>query len=43
VYACMETGNHNQARTILTELRSRNEVLADSIRSDVLADYGVGM
>lgn len=43
VYAAMETGNHTQARSLLKEVRDRNEVLAESIRMDVLAEYGMAV
>ena len=43
VYAAMETGNSGQARTLMGELQARDSVLADSIRMDVLHEYGISL
>ena len=43
VTACMETGNHGQARTLLNEVHDVNPTLADSIHMDVLAEYGMAL
>lgn len=41
VMACMETGNHGEARTVLTELEAVRPDLAAALRSDVTASYGI--
>lgn len=43
VYAAMETGNHAQARTLLREMREINEGLYESVRMDVLHEYGMAV
>lgn len=43
VIACMETGNSGRARTLLTEVKAVNEVLYDSIRMDILQEYGMAV
>jgi len=43
ITACMETGNQGQARILLNELRSVNKVLADTIHTDVLHEYGMAL
>lgn len=43
VYAAMETGNHSQARTVLTEYRALYPVEAEALRSNVIAAYGVAL
>lgn len=41
VYACMETGNTGQARTLMAELQDINVVLYSSIRTSIVREYGV--
>lgn len=43
VFACMETGNHGQARTVLRELNEVDPELAKAIQSDVVAAYGINL
>lgn len=43
IYAAMETGNVNQARTLLTEYRDVNAEDAEAIRTSVIADYGIAI
>ena len=43
VYAAMETGNHSQARTIITELKDVQLEFANTLWVEVLADYGVSL
>lgn len=43
VYAAMETGNHSQARTVLTEYRELHPERAENLRADVIAAYGVAL
>lgn len=43
ITASMETGNHGQARTLLTELADTHPELADSIRLDVVSEYGISL
>lgn len=41
--AAMETGNPERARTVIRELAEHSIAEAQSIRSDVLAAYGVAL
>lgn len=41
VFACMETGNHAEARTVLRELNDVDPGAARSLQSDVTAAYGI--
>ena len=41
VYACMETGNAGQARTLMAELLDVDLVLYSSIRTAIVREYGV--
>ena len=43
IEACMETGNHAQARTVLKELAEFNFPLACNIRANVARDYGTDL
>ncbi len=43
IFAAMETGNHGQARTLLTEYREFFPESAEAIRADVIAEYGVAI
>lgn len=40
VFACMETGNVGQARTLLQEYADQYPDHADRLRDDVIAGYG---
>lgn len=41
VMACMETGNIDAARSVLTEIAAEDTKLAQDIAMDVLAAYGI--
>jgi len=43
VYACMETGNTGQARTLMTELRMAYPIAYAVIRTAIIRDYGVSL
>lgn len=43
IEACMETGNHAQARTVLKELAEHNYPLSLNIRASVARDYGTDL
>lgn len=43
IYAAMETGNHGQARKLLLEMKQQNGVLYNSVRMDVLHEYGMAV
>lgn len=43
VYACMETGNHGQARTIMTEYKHLYPEKGEALYMRVVADYGVSL
>lgn len=43
IYACMETGNTGQARTLMTELRMAYPVAYTVIRTAIIRDYGVSL
>lgn len=43
VYAAMETGNHNQARILLKEIKAAHPAVFDSIRMEVIAEYGISL
>lgn len=49
IFACMETGNIDRARTVLTEYRAAVRTIpgasddSDDIRADVVAAYGVSI
>ena len=43
VSAAMETGNQGQARTLVEEYSDVNPALADSLRTEVLREYGVSL
>lgn len=43
IEACMETGNHVQARTVVKELAEFNFPLASNIRATVARDYGTDL
>ncbi len=40
VMACMETGNHANARTALVEYAALDAARAEALRVDVVASYG---
>lgn len=43
ITAAMETGNHGQARTLLRELKDIEPAVAERLRLDVLAEYGMSL
>lgn len=43
IYACMETGNHGEARNRLKNLVDTHPELAEAIRVDVVAEYGISL
>lgn len=43
VYACMETGNHDLARTILTEYAAVAPNQCEALKLALVRDYGVGL
>lgn len=43
IFAAMETGNHGQARTLLTEYREMYPLDAEALRADVIAEYGIAI
>lgn len=43
IYACMETGNHGEARNRLANLMDTHPELAEDIRVDVVAEYGIAL
>lgn len=43
VYAAMETGNTNRARTILTEYTDEYPEQAESLRASLTRDYGTAL
>ena len=43
VYACMETGNHELARTILTEYEAIAPNQCEALRLALARDYGTGL
>lgn len=43
VVACMETGNHSQARTLLVEYGAVSPVNGAGLRVMVIRDYGIDL
>lgn len=43
IYACMETGNHSEARNRLANLGDTHPELAEDVRVDVVAEYGIAL
>ncbi len=43
ILACMETGNHPQARSVLTEFQEFDYPTAASIRAEVANVYGTDL
>jgi len=43
VFACMETGNHGEAKTLIRELYEVAPESAKAIQSDVTASYGISL
>jgi hypothetical protein len=43
ITAAMETGNHAQARTLLTEFREHYPEMAENVRADIIAGYGIAI
>ena len=43
VAACMETGNHERARTVVRELAEFNYPAAVAIRTEISRDYGTDL
>lgn len=43
VYSCMETGNHDLARTILTEYEAIAPNQCEALRLALVRDYGTGL
>lgn len=41
IMACMETGNHEGARTLYREAAEFNFAFATNVRADVLESYGI--
>jgi outer membrane protein assembly factor BamD (BamD/ComL family) len=43
VYACMETGNHGLARTVLDEYNETHPAQCEALRLQLSRDYGTGL
>lgn len=43
IYACMETGNHGEARNRLVNLVDTHPELAETLRVDVISEYGISL
>jgi hypothetical protein len=41
VYAAMETGNHKQARTLMREIAAERPDIYNTLRLEVIAEYGI--
>lgn len=43
ISVCMETGNHERARTVLRELKEFNYPASVAIRTEISRDYGTDL